>query len=224
MRYKLLLTGLASTFAVVACGEKTETVEVPPPPDAEEPYAEPVTPPAHTDVATRPELKPEKNAQIDYAAIDELGNAADAERGKVDNVTSSASEEAKSAIKKIATNTVDDLNSAEEPDDPFGSLVGDAVKGKRLYAQCQACHSVAEGQNRVGPSLFGVVGREAGAVDRFNYSQAITESAVVWTEDALFGYLEDPQDYLPGTRMFYPGVAKPQDRVDIIAYLKSLTE
>ena len=74
----------------------------------------------------------------------------------------------------------------------------------------------------MGPSLYAIYGAPAGAVPGFNYSPAINNSDIVWDDDALFAYLANPQEYLPGTRMFYPGVARPQDRVDLISYLQTL--
>ena len=219
-----LFVSLALSVALIGCGEKTATEETSPP-DAERPYAEPAAPPTHADAATTPELKSSGHNEIDRAALDELSNETKAERGKVDNVTSADSPDAKAAIKQVAmTANQDGGDAPDNADDPFGSLVGDAARGKRLYAQCQACHSVVEGQNRVGPSLYAIVGSPAGAVEGFNYSPAIMNSNITWNDDALFAYIEDPQGYLPGNRMFFPGVAKPQDRVDIIAYLKTLTE
>ncbi len=218
-----LFLSSALLLALAGCGEKT-AVEESSPPDAERPYAEPAAPPAHTDVATTTDLKSAGNDAIDTAALEDLSNETNAAHGKVDNVTSSEAPDEKAAIKEVAMIKDDDGQAADGGDDPFGSLVGDPARGKRLYAQCQACHSVVEGQNRVGPSLYAMVGSPAGAVEGFKYSPAIMNSNVTWDEDALFAYLEDPQDYLPGTRMFFPGVAKPQDRVDIIAYMKTLTE
>lgn len=218
-----LFFSFAFLLVLTGCGEKTAT-EKASAPDAEQPYAEPVAPPTHTETATRPDLKPSGNDEFDPEALAELANETGAERGKVDNVTSDESADEKAAIKQAATAADQDGEAPDNAADPFGSLVGDPARGKRLYAQCQACHAVVEGQNRVGPSLYGIIGSPAGAVDGFNYSPAVMNSNITWTEDVLFAYLETPQEYLPGTRMFFPGVAKPQDRADIIAYLKSLTE
>jgi cytochrome c len=103
----------------------------------------------------------------------------------------------------------------------YSSLTGDATKGDKVFAQCRACHVVEEGKNRVGPSLYAVVGRTAGTVPGFNYSKANKESGVTWTEDVLYTYLEAPQKFMPGTKMAFGGLKVPQDRADVIAYLKS---
>ena len=103
----------------------------------------------------------------------------------------------------------------------FASLTGDAAKGEKVFAQCKACHVAEAGKNRVGPSLWAVVGRTAGTIAGFNYSKANKESGVTWTEDVLYSYLEAPQKFMPGTRMAFGGLKQPQDRADVIAYLKT---
>jgi cytochrome c len=80
---------------------------------------------------------------------------------------------------------------------------------------------VEPGVNRVGPSLHGIIGRTAGSVPGFNYSAANKGSGVTWTEEVLFEYLENPREFMPGTRMAFVGLKKPQDRADVIAYLKT---
>jgi cytochrome c len=103
----------------------------------------------------------------------------------------------------------------------YASLTGDAAKGEKLFAQCKACHVAEAGKNRVGPSLWAVVGRAAGSIAGFNYSKANKESGVTWSEDVLFTYLEAPAKFVPGTRMAFGGLKNPQDRADVIAYLKT---
>ena len=105
----------------------------------------------------------------------------------------------------------------------YAAYTGDAAKGKRVFAQCMTCHAVQEGRNNVGPSLYQIVGRESGSIPGFNYSSANADSDVVWTEENLFEYLENPQAYIPGTIMAFPGLRNPQDRADVIAYLKNPT-
>jgi cytochrome c len=73
----------------------------------------------------------------------------------------------------------------------------------------------------VGPSLYQIVGRESGTVTGFKYSAANQNSDIVWTEENLFTYLENPQASIPGTIMAFPGLRNPQDRADVIAYLKN---
>ena len=105
----------------------------------------------------------------------------------------------------------------------YASLTGDAAKGEKVFPQCKACHVAEAGKNRVGPSLWAVVGRTAGTIPGFNYSKANKASGVIWSEDVLFTYLEAPQKFMPGTRMAFGGLKNPQDRADVIAYLKTKT-
>jgi len=94
---------------------------------------------------------------------------------------------------------------------------GDAARGQALYQGCEDCHSIDK--NDVGPMHRGVVGRAAGSVPNYNYSPALRGAKFIWTEDNLDKWLTNPQDFVPGTKMFYQ-VKNPQDRADIIEFLK----
>ncbi len=103
---------------------------------------------------------------------------------------------------------------------------GDATAGQRVFAQCRACHSLTDGQNRVGPHLAGLFGREAGAVEGYAYSAAMKDSGVVWDDDSLDAHLAQPKDFIPGNKMglvFPRGVQNAQDRENLIAYLREAT-
>ncbi len=102
-----------------------------------------------------------------------------------------------------------------------GGLTGDPAHGGVVFHQCQTCHVITAGQNRIGPSLHAVVGRRSGMIANFAYSAANKKSGVVWTEPVLFKYLENPRGFMPGTTMSFVGLKKPQDRADVIAYLKT---
>ena len=103
---------------------------------------------------------------------------------------------------------------------------GDAVKGKQIFGRCAACHSDQPDVARVGPSLFGVLGRVPGTLASFKtYSPAMKafgESGNAWDETTLGGYLANPRTFVPGNRMAFAGVPKPDERADLIAYLKTL--
>ncbi len=100
---------------------------------------------------------------------------------------------------------------------------GDVEAGKRVYRQCQACHAIEEGQNRVGPSLYNVIGRTAGSIEGFRYSPAHKKSGIVWTAETLDPYLENPRTYIPGNRMAFAGLRNPKQRADVIAFLYSIS-
>ena len=93
---------------------------------------------------------------------------------------------------------------------------------KAFKQQCGLCHDTVAGKNRVGPSLFGVVGRKSGSVDGFHYSDANKNSGLTWDQATLDKYLADPRGTVPGTTMTYAGVKNEDQRHDIIAYLATL--
>ena len=98
---------------------------------------------------------------------------------------------------------------------------GDAANGEKVFRRCIACHVIDQETNRLGPHLVGVYGRHAGAVDGYNYTQGLADADFVWDEATLDPWLADPKAVIPGTRMVLK-LAKPEDRADVIAYLKSL--
>lgn len=97
------------------------------------------------------------------------------------------------------------------------TLSGDASRGKALYQACEACHSIDD--NDIGPRHRGVVGRRAGSLNDYVYSDALKKSGIVWDESTLSRWLTDPSAMVPGTKMFFK-IDSPQNRADIIAYLK----
>ena len=100
------------------------------------------------------------------------------------------------------------------------ALKGDAAKGAKLFVQCSTCHVTIAGVNRMGPSLSGIVGRKAGIGPNYTYSPAMKASGITWTEPKLAEFIEAPRTVVPGTKMYFAGIKAPQDRADIIAYLK----
>jgi len=99
---------------------------------------------------------------------------------------------------------------------------GDAKKGALVFKKCQACHTATEAKNRVGPSLQGVVGRPIATAEGFKYSKAMKEfgEGKTWDEALLTTYLAAPREVVKGTIMAFPGLKKPEDIADVIAYLK----
>ena len=94
---------------------------------------------------------------------------------------------------------------------------GDAGRGEVIYERCQACHSLQ--RNRSGPRHCGLIGRQAGSLEGYTYSPALKASGLVWSENTLDRFLENPFNVVPGTRMGYAGVKDPQERADLIAFL-----
>jgi cytochrome c len=103
------------------------------------------------------------------------------------------------------------------------AMAADAANGEKVFKRCQACHVVNAEQNRVGPYLKGVIGRKAAAVEGFKYSEAMAakgEEGLVWDDANLEKYLENPKEFIPKNKMAFPGLKKPEERADVIAYLK----
>ena len=115
---------------------------------------------------------------------------------------------------------------AAAPEVPLAQLLSeaDADKGQSVAKKCAACHTFDKGgANRVGPNLYGVVGRNAGSVAGFAYSDVI-QSKGTWTYEALDAFLADPKADAPGTKMSFAGVKKPGQRADLIVYLRNQTD
>ena len=97
--------------------------------------------------------------------------------------------------------------------------------GEQIFRKCRACHQVGDGaKNFVGPVLNNIMNRPAGSVEGYNYSAANKEAGqkgLVWTEENLFRYLENPAVFMPKTKMAFAGLKDDADRRDLIAYLKS---
>lgn len=103
---------------------------------------------------------------------------------------------------------------------------GDATKGAKLFkSKCAQCHTENKGgSTKQGPNLYGLIGREAGQVEGFPFSEANKASGIVWSEKHLFQYLINPKKYIPGTKMVFAGLKKEQERADLIAFLATLKD
>ncbi|MDD3326439.1 MAG: c-type cytochrome [Zoogloea sp.] len=99
----------------------------------------------------------------------------------------------------------------------------DVVRGGDVFAEeCAECHSVREGKNKKGPSMFGVVGRRAATVADASYSDALKGSGLTWTPDKLDAYLAAPKKFVPGGKMKYDGLADAAERASLLAFLATL--
>jgi cytochrome c len=100
----------------------------------------------------------------------------------------------------------------------------DVAKGEKVAKKCKACHVFDEGgKHRLGPVLWDVVGRDIASHEGFKYSGALEGLEGAWTYENLDQFLAAPKKFLPGTKMVFAGVRKEQDRVDLLAYLRSLS-
>jgi len=104
---------------------------------------------------------------------------------------------------------------------PAPAAEGDPARGEKLYERCMGCHSIE--RDRVGPRHRGLIGRRAGGVPGFAYSEAMKRSGIVWDAGTLDRFLGNPRALVPGTRMGFAGIADASERADLIAYLKRAT-
>ena len=104
---------------------------------------------------------------------------------------------------------------------------GDVTAGEAVFKKCGACHAVGEGaKTKVGPVLNEVFGRTAGTLEGFKFSPAMIaagEGGLVWTSETLTEFLARPRDYVDGTKMGFPGLPKPEDIDNVIAYLQTFS-
>lgn len=110
------------------------------------------------------------------------------------------------------------LLAAAAPGYPAGA---DPARGAEIYGRCQACHSLA--YNRTGPRHCGLIGRRAGSLPDFSYSDAMRNSGIIWGEAALDHFLANPTVAVPGTTMGYAGIPDAQERADLISWLAQAT-
>ncbi len=115
----------------------------------------------------------------------------------------------------------------EAPVASLGALLAaaDVASGKKIAKKCSACHSFDKGgKNKVGPNLWDIVGRDMAQVAGFKYSGALAGMGGVWDYATLDGFLTKPKAMVPGTKMSFAGVKKPEGRADLIAFLRSLSD
>ena len=114
--------------------------------------------------------------------------------------------------------------TAADEGPPFVEVMAaaDPVAGEKVFGKCKACHKI-DGTDGTGPHLNGVVNRAKGAAAGFGYSDALMAlTAEAWTQENLYGFLENPKGYMPGTKMVFAGLPKSADRANLIAYLETL--
>jgi cytochrome c len=102
---------------------------------------------------------------------------------------------------------------------------GSAMRGERMYRACVACHSLEPNRNMTGPSLAEIWNRKAGSLASFpRYSPALKSSGIIWADDTLDEWIKDPQHFIPGNTMTFPGMKDARQRADLLAFLKDATQ
>jgi cytochrome c len=117
--------------------------------------------------------------------------------------------------------------TAEEAIPDFGTVLptADAAHGQQVSQRCQQCHDLSKGgPDKIGPNLWGVVGRARASRASFSYSSAMMANHDPWTFEKLFVYLKSPASMVPGTKMSFAGLPSAQDRIDLIAYLRTQSD
>jgi cytochrome c len=100
-----------------------------------------------------------------------------------------------------------------------------AANGERMYRACAACHSLEPDKNMTGPSLADVWNRKSGGLPSFpRYSAALKSAGIIWNDDTLNEWIKDPQHFIPGNTMTFPGMKEPRQRADLLAYLKDASK
>lgn len=129
-------------------------------------------------------------------------------------------------VEGVATAGGEGAAAAAAPvEEPLPVLLtkADKAKGEAQSKKCQACHNLQEGAGaKIGPDLYGVVGRPVATAAGFSYSDAMKKKGGKWTFDELFHFVKDPRGYVSGTAMSFAGIKDPQQRADLLAYLNTL--
>ena len=103
--------------------------------------------------------------------------------------------------------------------------LGDLAHGEKVFKKCSACHVVEKGgANKIGPALYGVLGRKVAAIDDYKYSQALAEYSKEWTFEEMNGYLKKHQAWIKGTKMSFAGLIKEKYRASVILYLNQFSD
>jgi cytochrome c len=101
---------------------------------------------------------------------------------------------------------------------------GDVANGRARFMQCRACHTPEKGgPNMTGPNLWGVFGRKAGSIADFTYSDGLKATGITWDAPQIDKWITNPRAVVPGTRMSFLGLPTAKDRIDLVAYLKTVT-
>lgn len=138
----------------------------------------------------------------------------------------------KSAYQVASTITVASTTASETSSENSGSgnimelfASTTADDGAKVFKKCAACHSIAQGSgNKIGPALWGVLGRKAGSISDYKYSKAMATHGKVWTFEEMNGFLVKPKDWIKGTKMSFIGLRSAKDRAAVILYINENTD
>lgn len=156
----------------------------------------------------------------------EVADAAPAETVDAESEAEVAQTEPEAAAEDTTetAEAADAVESAQDTADAGGLAAlasADIENGQRVWRQCAACHVHDAEQNRGGPHLVGIIGRDIGAAEGWRYSRALSEHGGEWSVDALLAWLENPDSYIPGNQMAFRGLRDEQDRIDVLGFLNA---
>ena len=130
-------------------------------------------------------------------------------------------------VTTAANTTVTDASSGDSESLNITALFAStsATDGAKIFKKCAACHSISEGgANKIGPALWGVLGRKAGSVSNYKYSKAMTAHAKPWSFEEMNGFLIKPRDWVKGTKMSFAGLKNVKERAAVILYMNKNTD
>ena len=130
------------------------------------------------------------------------------------------------SVTTVANNSSNETNSSNADTGNIMVLFAstNATEGAKVFKKCAACHSIAEGgKNKIGPALWGVLGRQAGSLPDYKYSKAMAAYGEKWSFEEMNGFLIKPKDWIKGTKMSYAGLKSEKDRAAVILYMNENT-
>jgi len=131
------------------------------------------------------------------------------------------------SVTTVASTTASETNSENSGTGNIMALFASvsAAEGAKVFSKCKACHSIAKaGGNKIGPALWGVLGRKAGSLTDYKYSKAMTAYGKSWTFEEMDGFLTKPKEWVKGTKMSYAGLKNEKDRAALILYMNQNTD
>ena len=138
----------------------------------------------------------------------------------------------KSAYQVAVVSTSGDTTTVEPGSDTSesGNILAlfasvSSADGEKVFKKCAACHSISKGgSNKIGPALWGVLGRQAGSVEGYKYSKVMAAHEKKWSFEEMNGFLTKPKDWIKGTKMAFTGLKKANDRAAVILYMNEQTD
>uniref|UniRef100_UPI003B51BF3C c-type cytochrome n=1 Tax=Roseovarius indicus TaxID=540747 RepID=UPI003B51BF3C len=177
-----------------------------------------------SDEGAAEEQASEEGSSDEGAAEEQASEEGSSDDGAAEEQASEEGASDEGAAEEEASEEQSSDEGSSEEQSGFASMVAsaDPADGEKVFRKCKACHVADSEQNRVGPHLVGLVGRDVASVEGFRYSSALQEFGGQWTEDRLNQWLENSNDLVPGNKMSFAGLKSEDDRAAVVAYIESL--